>query len=464
MRVTAGFAKTASWVGAAASARAEMTSTPPPEAPRPGDVLASKYRVERVLGMGGMGVVVAAHHLELETQVALKFMLKAPDDGEAAVRFLREARAAAKLRSEHAARVTDFGKLETGAPYIVIEYLAGEDLGDLLRREGPLPLGLATRCIVQACEAIQEAHEQGIVHRDIKPSNLFLTRRPNGQPCIKVLDFGISKLTLSTSDPAGLQSTSTGAVFGSPMYMAPEQMRSARRASPRSDVWSLGATLYELLTGTLPFVAETVMELALKVAEELPPAPSALRASLPPELDAIVLRCLEKDPEQRFASARELAQALAPFAEDAQPNRAQSTPELAAPARFSSDMPTLTQATWGGPRPLKRGPQRLVIPALIGAGLGVLTVAVWLTTRPTSEQPPTSFAHEAPASSAATPSAVASEHPEVESAIEAAPIAVVPSSTPATSASAAIRPARPQPKAKPKTKPRVSDDPFADPR
>jgi serine/threonine protein kinase len=281
-----------------------------------GDVLAGKYRVEKVLGSGGMGVVVAARHLQLDVLVALKFMaddaLREPD---LVARFLREGRAAARLRSEHVARVTDVGTLDWGAPYQVMEYLEGSDLSELLSSEGPQSIPSAVEYIVQACEALDEAHGAGIVHRDIKPSNLFLTKRPNGTACVKVLDFGISKSDRLGGSSAKLHATHARAVLGSPFYMAPEQMRAAREVDARADIWALGATLYELLTGRVPFDADSLLDLALQVAQAEPVSIRDIRVEVPWALEQVVLRCLEKDREDRFASVRMLAGALAPFAQ-----------------------------------------------------------------------------------------------------------------------------------------------------
>jgi serine/threonine protein kinase len=282
---------------------------------REGDVLAGKYRVEKVLGSGGMGVVVAARHVQLDVLVALKFMAdEAFEDPDLVARFLREARAAARLRSEHIARVTDVGTLESGAPYQVMEYLEGSDLAALLSREGPQPLASAVEYIVQACEALDEAHGAGIVHRDIKPSNLFLTKRRNGTPCIKVLDFGISKADRLSSSSAKLHGTHSRAVLGSPFYMSPEQMRAARQVDARADIWALGATLYELLTGHVPFEADSLFDLALRVAQSDPRPLRELRPEVPWALEQVVFRCLEKDRDDRFTGASVLASALAPFA------------------------------------------------------------------------------------------------------------------------------------------------------
>src|SRR5262245_18034417 len=220
-----------------------------PNAPvQPGDMLAGKYRVERVLGAGGMGVVVSAMHIDLEERRAIKLMHSADlANAQTVERFLREARAAARLRSDHVAKVHDVGRLETGAPYIVMELLVGEDLSHLLKARGPLPIEEAVLYILQACDAIGEAHAAGIVHRDLKPANLVLSRRPNGAPCVKVLDFGISKRT-APAGSAMLQSeiTGTAEVIGSPHYMSPEQMRSTRNVDNRTDIWSLGVILYKL--------------------------------------------------------------------------------------------------------------------------------------------------------------------------------------------------------------------------
>jgi eukaryotic-like serine/threonine-protein kinase len=279
----------------------------------PNDVVAGKYRVERILGAGAMGVVVLATHLQLDGQVALKFLLpEAYGNPAMGGRFLREARLAVKLRSEHAARVIDVGALESGAPYIVMEYLQGEDLNQILRRSGPMEIATAAELVIQACDAVAEAHALGIVHRDLKPSNLFLTRRPDGTPLLKVLDFGISKTTAPGEADLGL--TRTAAVLGSPHYMSPEQMRSSKDADARSDVWSLGVTLYQLLTARLPFDADTLGGLMTKVLQEEPAPLAVHRPDVPPPIAALVARCLQRERSRRAASVAEIASALAPYA------------------------------------------------------------------------------------------------------------------------------------------------------
>jgi hypothetical protein len=271
-----------------------------------GDVLAGKYRVERVLGVGGMGVVVAAHHIQLDEKVALKFLLPAAlRSPEALGRFEREARAAVKIKSEHVARVSDVGRLENGAPYMVMEYLDGGDLQEMLTR-GPLPADQAVEFVLQACEAIAEAHALGIVHRDLKPSNLFVVRRADG-----LLSVGISKVSTGGAD---MGMTRTTAIIGSPLYMSPEQMQSSKGVDPRTDIWSLGVILFELVTGRVPFEADTVTELAVKVCTSEAPPLRSVRAELSPELEDVTARCLSKDRAQRFANLGELALALRPLA------------------------------------------------------------------------------------------------------------------------------------------------------
>ncbi|HLK36714.1 MAG TPA: serine/threonine-protein kinase [Polyangiaceae bacterium] len=283
---------------------------------REGDLLAGKYRVERVLGVGGMGVVVAARHEQLDQLVAIKFVREeALGNPEAVERFLREARAAVKLKSEHAAKVLDVGTLESGAPYMVMEYLEGADLAQTLADGGPVPVEAACDWVLQACEAVAEAHAAGIVHRDLKPQNLFLARTVGGAAKVKVLDFGVSKSVRSMSEQGAL--TRTRAMLGSPLYMAPEQMRSSRDVDARADVWALGVVLFELLTHRWPFEAETMPELCLKVVTDAPLSLADLRPDVPAALVAVVERCLEKPAEKRFANAAELASALEPFVSSA---------------------------------------------------------------------------------------------------------------------------------------------------
>ncbi len=260
-----------------------------------------------------MGIVLAATHLQLEERVAIKFLLpELASDPALVARFLREARAAIKIRSEHVVRVRDVATLPGGTPYLVMEYLQGKNFEELLEDRGRLPVELAVDHILQATEALAEAHALGMVHRDLKPANLFLAHRADGSPCVKVLDFGITKAT-EVKDAVNLDSTNSSIVMGSPRYMSPEQMRSTRTIDARADIWALGVMLHELVTGVAPFDGETMPDLLAAILQD--PAPP-LRKHLPEAphgLEAIVLRCLEKEPAGRYADVAELTEVLAPF-------------------------------------------------------------------------------------------------------------------------------------------------------
>lgn len=304
-----------------------------------GSVIAGKYRVERILGQGGMGVVVAARHLDLGERVAIKFPAADPSHRPAiAARLLREGRAAMQLRSEHVARVYDIGTLPTKEPYLVMEYLVGRDLGDVLADGGPLSIDTAVEYLLQAIEAIAEAHSRGIVHRDLKPSNLFLTDRADGSALVKVIDFGISKVKASLHE-ANL--TGPVGALGTPLYMAPEQMLSARAVDARSDIWSLGATCYALLTGVPPFLGATLVDIHEGIVRGAPRVRAA-RPEAPEALEVILLRCLRRLPEERFADVAELALALAEVAPDharVSAERAARTLQRVPPAAYDLEAP-----------------------------------------------------------------------------------------------------------------------------
>ncbi len=355
-----------------------------------GQILAGKFRIERVLGQGGMGVVVAATHLQLDERVALKFLLPdALSNPEAVERFAREARAAVKIKSEHVARVSDVGTLESGSPYMVMEYLEGQDLAGFVHANGAMAVPLAIEFVLQACEAIGEAHALGIVHRDLKPANLFVTRRVDGSPCVKVLDFGISKLT-APGGGADLGMTKTSSVMGSPLYMSPEQMSSTRNVDMRTDIWALGVILYESLTGRVPFEAETMPQLCGMILQDPPRPLHDLRPDLPDVLQAVIFRCLEKSRDRRFANVADLAAALAPFG--ARPLRSARPERISLGARrgryrarqqvgvVATPAPaTSTSSNWGASQPAKKSRAPLFIALL--AGVLVLGGALVVVTR-----------------------------------------------------------------------------------
>ncbi|HET9625703.1 MAG TPA: serine/threonine-protein kinase, partial [Kofleriaceae bacterium] len=275
----------------------------------PGTILLGKYRIEELIGTGGMGNVVRASHLFLHQPVAIKLLLPemaAVDSTKQ--RFLREAQATVKLKSEHSVRVMDVGSTPEGVPFMVMEYLEGNDLNQILRHHGPQQPGVVVDLMVQACEGIAEAHALDIIHRDIKPSNFFVTRRTDGSMLLKILDFGISKTPVGYDELTGTQM-----VIGTPSYMAPEQMKSGRAADPRSDIWSMGVVMYQLLNGRPPFAGASYAELVLKVGLE-PPLP--MMVPLPNGLGEIIVRCMEKDPGLRHQNVGDLARMLAPYASD----------------------------------------------------------------------------------------------------------------------------------------------------
>jgi serine/threonine-protein kinase len=435
---------------------------PGPIPVREGDLLAGKYRVERVLGVGGMGIVVAAMHEQLEQRVAIKFVRnEALGNDEAVGRFLREARAAVKLRSEHAAKVLDVGTLESGAPYMVMEFLEGNDLGHVLAERGPLPAELAAEWVVQACEAVAEAHAAGIVHRDLKPQNLFLARTVGGGGKIKVLDFGVSK-SLSTSGVGGL--TQTRSMLGSPLYMSPEQMRSSRDVDARSDVWALGVVLFELLTQRWPFEAETMPELCLKVVTDPPQSLAALRPDVPKAMVEVVERCLQREPDRRYANAAELASALEPLAppasrviaERARMAMGNTSPNPNAPAPSSPSLSKVvpagartgpTPSAWGSGKrgspgvesapTRKRGPALWI--ALGAAGAAAVGVSFFLLRghaepAPPPPAPPTAVAVQPPPPATAATSAGAAGTAPAPTASDTTPPPMA-SSPPSASAS-----------------------------
>lgn len=281
------------------------------DVPAIGETLDGRYTIERLLGAGGMGLVFAARHRGLGQKVAIKLLVpELSRDPEAVERFLREARASTLLRSERVVRVIDVGSGKNGAPFMVMEYLEGEDLQESLRRGGPLAVPAAVGYVIQAAEALAEAHSLGIIHRDLKPANLFLTVGPDGSPLVKVLDFGISKVSV----PGRRGLTRTHAIMGSLGYMAPEQLRSTKHVDQRADVWGLGVVLYELLAGQRAFEGEHLADVSVKIILDSPTPIEEIRDDVSPELAKVIDKCLAKKPATRYQNMGELAEALAPFA------------------------------------------------------------------------------------------------------------------------------------------------------
>jgi len=317
----------------------------PEQLVREGEVLAGKYRVERVPGRSGLGVIVQVRHLELGQEVTLKFLV--PDAcayPEFVQRFVREARSAVRIQGEHVARVTDVGRLESGAPYMVREFLRGPDLAEIVRVRGPLPIPEAVDYIIQACEGVAEGHALGVVHRNLRPTTLVVTRRSDGSPLVKVFDFAAAEsLHVDPFTERAVSLVGTSAIMASLPYLSPEQIRDPHDVDVRADIYSLGAILHELLTGAPVFNGDSAPAILAMVAADPAPPVRNLRPDAPGEIDHIVLRCLSKNRAIRYASAAELVLALRPFASL---DSAASIDRVVRLAKRTSKLPELS-----GPRP-----------------------------------------------------------------------------------------------------------------
>ena len=422
-----------------------------------GEIVAEKYRVERMLGSGGMGYVVAARHLSLDQLVAIKFLTKgALEDAEATARFKREAKAASRLRNDHVTKVFDVGVHDNDEPFIVMEYLDGSDLGAIAKQRGVLAVSEAAEYVLQACEALAEAHAFGIIHRDVKLANLFLTRTASGWPLVKVLDFGVSK-TLVNAEAQG-DVTKTAAMLGSPKYMSPEQMNDARSVDGRADVWSLGVVLYRLVTGQQPFAGDTIGRLCMAVLSHDPPPVSAHRPDTPAAFSAVVARCLEKDRARRFSNVAELAAALGAFCVD--PERTEATIARIAsvlgvqPPPLGWMPPSLPEGTdpaWTAPKDgaPKTRPE-LVLAAAIAALVVALAGVAFVMLRKTPQSAPV-VATSAPPTTDTAPAVT----PPPPTAIVAPP----PIVTAAASETPSKQPPAPRKPKKPATAP-ANGDPF----
>lgn len=452
--------------------------------PSPGDVLRGKYRVERVLGAGGMGVVLLAHDLRLDRPVAIKLLRPNPSEPHATERFAREARAAARVQSEHVVRILDVDEIESGQPFIVMEYLEGTDLERQIKQRGGLPVPEAIDYLLQTCEGVAEVHAAGIIHRDLKPSNLFLVKRRDGTPCVKLVDFGISKPLESVEEMA---LTDTEWIVGSPMYMAPEQLRHGRDVDLRTDVWALGLVLYRLLTGKHAFEAQTRPAIILRIASDEPTPLRTLRPDAPPELEAVILKCLAKDRAARFARVEELVAALAPLLGEPRgvvPRALSSSggrlmPVLPLPSSSVAEIETVsasgplgsTTAAQVSQSSQETGPQPGVWTAIaIGVAAGVLAAGVgagvWRLTRTPTVQQRTTAAPVAPEASgtpagAGAPAALSpsAASPMLQTSASAMPPPRVPEASASIAASAPpAQHAAPRPRA-PATPPAAPPSP-----
>ncbi len=384
-----------------------------------GSVIGGRFRVDQLLGAGGMGFVVAATHLELGHRVAIKLMRDEMLASSAMVeRFVREARAVVTLRTEHVCKVLDVARTDAGIPYIVMELLDGVDLARAAAQK-PLPLQIAVEYVMQACVALAEAHTAGIIHRDLKPANLFVTRRPDGGPLVKVLDFGIAK-AFSDGD-ASL--TRTRVTMGSPGYMSPEQIESARDVDTRTDIWALGVTLYQLLAGRLPFSATNPTEAAIQIAGG-PPAP----IDLDPGLRAIIFRCLEKSPERRYPDVGALAADLARFGGPAAARIASAVAHNGRPATAARQVVTPPVVTASAPTAASvvaepPPPRRIAVPVIAGiAALGVAGAIAVVALRgdPPPTHPDAAIASVVAVVAAPAPDAATDAMIEVDAEVDAA--------------------------------------------
>ena len=279
-----------------------------------GELVGGKYKIKSMLGEGGMGVVFGATHLDLNCDVAIKVIRQELNQQpELIARLMQEARAAAQIRSDHVCRVLDVSRLDNGSPYVVMEYLDGKNLASVIDAKGRLPERVAVDYLLQACEAIAEAHRSGIVHRDLKPENLFLAEFPDGRRAIKVLDFGISKATGAWKNATERSLTNPSSAMGSPHYMAPEQMTSASDVDARADIWALGAILHQMLTGSLAFDGESLPAVCAAVLQSNPMPVRQILPELSAGLGEAISLCLVKDREQRLGSVADLAHLIVSY-------------------------------------------------------------------------------------------------------------------------------------------------------
>jgi eukaryotic-like serine/threonine-protein kinase len=443
-------------------------SQPPPVS----GLVADKYEVLHLIGRGGMGSVWEGRHTSLGTKVAIKFIdPEFADSKEAQTRFVTEARAAATLHSKHAIQIFDHGLTSDGRPYMVMELLTGEPLDKRIDRLGAISLQETARILGQVCRALHRAHASGIIHRDLKPENIFLVRTPDEDDEVaKVLDFGIAKIKVAPGEQGLTSSTKTGAVLGTPYYMAPEQARGLRSIDTRADIWSLGVIAYKCVTGVLPFEGESVGDLLVKICTSPPPVPSLTVPGLPAAFDTWFARALEREPERRFQTASELAEALALAAGvtvrrgpmSSQPGRAPAglgaptpdnqTPQPALPSAALTSAPFVTSAS--PPKSSKGMVATIAVMALVGGSVGVLLVLKLLGPPHDVLAPQGSAALIAPGAQASAPAAAAS-----------ASLPPLPdTSSPAAPSASVAPPARPKPAVTGKVPPAPAPTRTASPR
>ncbi len=435
-------------------------STPPPVS----GLVAGKYEVLRLIGRGGMGSVWEGRHASLGTRVAIKFIdQEYADSKEAQSRFVTEARAAAKLESRHAIHIFDHGVTDDGRPYMVMELLVGEPLDKRLERLARISLQDTARILGQVCRALQRAHASGIIHRDLKPENIFLVRAPDDDDEIaKVLDFGIAKIKAAPGEKGLTSSTKTGAVLGTPYYMAPEQARGLRTIDTRADLWSLGVIAYKCVTGVLPFDGESVGDLLVKICTAPPPTPSLTMPGLPPAFDAWFARALEREPERRFQTATELADALALAAgvsvrrgpassqtdgtvpsvlPTSGPRSSTDPAQTPLPAAALTSAPFVTSASPGAKRGSRGVFLGVVAAVVLGGSAGVFAVVKLLGPQRNVVQSPSSAA-----AMVVAPSASASVSP-------VASVGLAPIASPSASAAPSAQPAPTKPHGRPSPTP-----------
>ncbi len=284
---------------------------------RIGDIVGGKYRLEGVLGKGGMGTVYQAEHTLLRKHVAIKLLdPESTTSSKDVERFYREAQAAAGVGHRGIVAVHDVGWTSNGVPYMVMDLLRGETLGQLMSRSGPLGPGIVIELAIQILSALAAVHDKQIIHRDLKPGNIFICRSPDEPDEVKILDFGISKIT---NDPTGAELTETGALMGTPYYMAPEQARGELEVDHRVDIWALGAILYKAVTARHPFPGENLRQVCFNINTEPLVPPSEIRPGIPPRFEAIMLNALQKEPEKRYQNARQFSRALEAIRDDTFP-------------------------------------------------------------------------------------------------------------------------------------------------